>query len=142
MIRLTRLYRALSFAVAIAGLACSAYGQRQGGQGGATTTAPTTTGPAPTPSPSRTPTPTSPTQPTFPNPMETRGPIFLSGKVMLDSGTPPPESVTIERVCNGTPRAEAYTDSKGRFSFQLGANNNGVMQDASMGSDRGLGGFG
>src|SRR5947207_10964415 len=61
---------------------------------------------------------------------------------MLDSGTPPPESVTIERVCNGTPRAEAYTDSKGRFSFQLGANNNGVMQDASMGSDRGLGGFG
>jgi len=74
--------------------------------------------------------------------MEMRGPIFLSGKVMLDSGTPPPESVTIERVCNGTPRAEAYTDSKGRFSFQLGANNNGVMQDASMGSDRGLGGFG
>jgi tetratricopeptide (TPR) repeat protein len=66
-------------------------------------------------------------------------PIFLSGKVMLDDGTPPPDSVVIERVCNGNPRAEAYTDSKGRFSFQLGQNQ-GVLQDASMGSTGG--GFG
>ncbi|HTM49022.1 MAG TPA: tetratricopeptide repeat protein [Bryobacteraceae bacterium] len=69
-------------------------------------------------------------------------PIFLSGKVMLDDGTPPPDSVVIERVCNGNPRAEAYTDSKGRFSFQLGQNQ-GVMQDASMSSNRGdFGGLG
>jgi tetratricopeptide (TPR) repeat protein len=67
-------------------------------------------------------------------------PIFLSGKVMLDDGTPPPDSVVIERVCNGNPRAEAYTDSKGRFSFQLGQNQ-GVLQDASM-SSAGGGGFG
>src|SRR5260370_3337801 len=33
------------------------------------------------------------------NPFEQR-PIFLSGKVMLEDGTPPPESITIERVCN------------------------------------------
>jgi tetratricopeptide (TPR) repeat protein len=63
-------------------------------------------------------------------------PIFLSGKVMLDDGTPPPESVTIERVCNGNPRAQAYTDSKGRFSFQLGQTQ-GVMQDASVSSGDG-----
>jgi len=70
-------------------------------------------------------------------------PIFLSGKVMLDDGTPPGDSVVIERVCNGNPRAEGYTDSKGRFSFQLGQNQ-GVMQDASMSSagGGGLGGFG
>ena len=57
--------------------------------------------------------------------------IFLQGKVMLDDGTPPPEPVTIERVCNGQPRPEGYTDSKGRFSFQLGQKNNGMLADAS-----------
>lgn len=62
--------------------------------------------------------------------MEQR-PIFLSGKVVLDNGTPPPEPVTIERVCNGNPRPEGYTDSKGRFSFQLGQRGN-VLPDASV----------
>jgi len=56
--------------------------------------------------------------------------IFLSGKVMLDDGTPPPEPVTIERVCNGNPRPEGYTDTKGRFSFELGRNS-AMMADAS-----------
>lgn len=60
-------------------------------------------------------------------------PIFLSGKVLLDDGTPPPESLVIERVCNGVVRPEAYTDSKGRFSFELGKNM-GMMQDASVNS--------
>ena len=49
---------------------------------------------------------------------------------MLDDGTPPPDPVTIERVCNGSPRAQAYTDQKGRFSFQIGQTA-GVLQDAS-----------
>jgi len=78
-----------------------------------------------------------PNQNRFP---EMQRPIYLSGKVVLDDGTPPPDSVVIERVCNGQPRAEAYTDSKGRFSFQLGQNQ-GVMQDASIGSGAD-GGFG
>jgi len=62
---------------------------------------------------------------------EMQRPIFLSGKVMLEDGTPPPEPVVIERVCNGNPRPEGYTDSKGRFSFQLGQNQH-VMADASV----------
>jgi len=57
-------------------------------------------------------------------------PTYLSGKVQMDDGAAPPEPVVIERVCNGSPRAEGYTDSKGRFSFQLGENR-GVIQDAS-----------
>jgi len=57
-------------------------------------------------------------------------PAYLSGKVQMDDGSAPPEPVVIERVCNGHPRAEGYTDSKGRFSFQLGQNQ-GVTQDAS-----------
>ncbi|MCX6597195.1 MAG: tetratricopeptide repeat protein [Acidobacteria bacterium] len=61
-------------------------------------------------------------------------PVFLSGKVMLDDGTPPPEPVTIERICNGgSPRPEGYTDSKGRFSIQLGQNTQ-MLADASVGN--------
>jgi tetratricopeptide (TPR) repeat protein len=67
--------------------------------------------------------------------------FFFSGKVVLDDGTPPPDSVVIERVCNGVARPEAYTDSKGRFQFQLGQNS-AMMADASVGSDTGFGGFG
>jgi tetratricopeptide (TPR) repeat protein len=59
------------------------------------------------------------------------GPIFLSGKVVLNDGTTPSEPVLIERVCNGTPRPEGWTDSKGRFSFQLGENREAALADAS-----------
>jgi tetratricopeptide (TPR) repeat protein len=58
----------------------------------------------------------------------------------MEDGTPPPDSVVIERICNGRVRPEAHTDSKGRFSFQLGQNM-GMMQDASVSSaDAGFGG--
>ncbi|HET8547896.1 MAG TPA: tetratricopeptide repeat protein [Bryobacteraceae bacterium] len=67
-------------------------------------------------------------------------PIYLSGKVMLDDGTAPPPGIVIERVCNGIAKAEGYTDSKGRFSFQLGQNM-GVLQDASVSSADGFGGL-
>ena len=58
-------------------------------------------------------------------------PIPISGRVMLDDGTAPAETVTIERVCGASTRAEGYTDSKGYFFIQLGERNNGVLQDAS-----------
>ena len=42
------------------------------------------------------------------------------------------EPATIERICGGgNARPEGYTDSKGRFSIELGRNM-GVMQDASV----------
>ncbi|MBV8807988.1 MAG: tetratricopeptide repeat protein [Acidobacteriaceae bacterium] len=49
-------------------------------------------------------------------------PIPLSGRVIFDDGTPPNHEIRIERVCAGNPHFEAYTDSKGRFSFQLNYN--------------------
>jgi tetratricopeptide (TPR) repeat protein len=58
-------------------------------------------------------------------------PIFVSGQVLLEDGTPPTESVAIERVCGGQSRTEGYTDSKGYFSLELGRRNNGVLVDAS-----------
>jgi tetratricopeptide (TPR) repeat protein len=62
-----------------------------------------------------------------------RRPIFLSGKVVLAEGAPPPEQVKIERVCNGNVRIEGYTDRRGIFSIELGRSFQ--MQDASIGSD-------
>lgn len=95
--------------------------------GGRTPTIPTPT-PTPTPrQPQPTPDWTRERQQPFP---EIQRPVFLSGKVVLEDGTPPPEPVIIERVCNGQPRPEAYTDSKGRFSFQLGQNS-ALIADAS-----------
>ena len=52
----------------------------------------------------------------------------------MEDGTPPPDSVVIERVCNGMPRPEGYTDSRGRFSFQLGQQTR-MMADASVGAN-------
>jgi tetratricopeptide (TPR) repeat protein len=89
---------------------------------GATTTAPSRT-PTITPSPTQTPQPVTPPQP-----------IFVSGRVMLSDGTPPPDPVVIERLCGGgSPKAEGYTDSKGYFGFEVGRQNSGILQDASQG---------
>jgi tetratricopeptide (TPR) repeat protein len=59
-------------------------------------------------------------------------PLFLSGRVVLEDGSALPGPVVIERVCGGGPRPEAYTDSKGHFSFQLGQNTY-EFADASYG---------
>lgn len=146
--------RVLVLAIAVAALVLMAPGQAegqgapgQGGQGGSGGTVPSPSpspGPDPgvgtRPGPTPTPTPTPERRSPFPGPEEQQRqqmpeferPIFLSGKVMMEDGTPPPDSVVIERVCNGIPRPEAYTDSKGRFSFQLGENR-GMLADASVG---------
>lgn len=70
-------------------------------------------------------------QPTF-DQMQNR-PIFLSGKVRMEDGSVPPETVTIERFClgRGNPIPEGYTDSKGGFGFQVGQRS-GMMPDASI----------
>lgn len=64
--------------------------------------------------------------------------IFLTGRVVMDDGSPLPGPITIERVCNGVTHAEGYTDSKGNFGIQLG-NEQGVFQDATDGVGGGSG---
>jgi Flp pilus assembly protein TadD len=74
--------------------------------------------------------------------MQQERPVFLSGKVVLEDGTPPAEPAVVERVCNGQAHPEAYTDSKGNFSFQLGGDQTLAITDASVsgGGIRGAGG--
>ena len=106
--------------------------QRGGSTGGGTPTPNPGTGtPSPTPTPGPTTTPRSipSTQsPTTPQPPR---PIWISGKVMMYDGGPPPDPATIELVCStNSGKPQAYTDSRGGFSFNLGQTN-GMFMDAS-----------
>ena len=141
----------VGLAIGVALVVQLAPGQAPGPQTPTPSPAPPSGGTPTSPTPGgRTPSiPTTPTTPTSPQD-RTRQPdfgaqpdrttipeiqrsFFFSGRVMMDDGTPPPDSIVIERVCNGVARPEAYTDSKGRFSFQLGQGMN-VMPDASVSS--------
>jgi tetratricopeptide (TPR) repeat protein len=84
-------------------------------------------------------TPTSPTQPgigtqpgnmpgTMPNPDMVQRPLMFTGKVVMEDGTPPPDSVTIQLTCRMNPHSVGFTDSKGGFSVDL----SNRMNDASM----------
>ncbi len=86
-----------------------------------------------TPPPTTTPTPTRPAVPPLAQPQQVPRIIYVTGRVVMDDGNPPPESVSIERVCGGRARREGYTDHSGNFSLQLGQSL-GVMQDASVGT--------
>jgi tetratricopeptide (TPR) repeat protein len=94
-----------------------------------TTGAPNVNIPTTLPSTTTAPSNTKPGGPAY-NP-----PIFLTGRVALEDGSPPPEPVTIERICGSSARAEGYTDSRGNFGIELG-NENGVFQDASETTQR------
>ena len=67
---------------------------------------------------------------TVPNASQRPGTLFITGRVMLEDGTPPSNVATIERVCAGSTHAEGYTDSRGYFAVEVG-NESTVFQDAS-----------
>src|SRR5216684_2755963 len=83
--------------------------------------------------PSRT--PTTPSR----NPVDDLGamiqrPIFISGKVMTDDGSPLPPNVAVQKMCGGiTPQTMAYTDAKGHFSFQWDQPNSGFADASESG---------
>jgi Flp pilus assembly protein TadD len=70
-------------------------------------------------------------------------PIFLSGRVVLEDGTPPPEPVMVAQACGGgRPIPQGYTDSNGRFSFEVGRHAASMMdvQNPFAAAPSGLGG--
>ncbi len=73
---------------------------------------------------------------------DVRRPIYLTGRVVLEDGTPLPEAAAIERVCNTVHSREGFTDLRGRFNVQLGRSTH-VVADASENSvEAGFGGPG
>lgn len=82
-------------------------------------------GRATAPSISRTPAPS--TAPSTPEQepqsrLEIKGPVYVSGRVLLPDGSPPPQAATIELTCSQTALRlpEGYTDSRGYFNIRLG----------------------
>jgi predicted negative regulator of RcsB-dependent stress response len=67
---------------------------------------------------------------------EIERPLFLAGKVMLDDGNPPPESVRVEMLCGGQIRYQIHTDTRGYFSFEVGENRPYSVMDASVSGAR------
>jgi hypothetical protein len=51
----------------------------------------------------------------------THAPVLLTGRVLLENGSPPPHPVKIERVCNSVPHSEGFTDAQGNFGIQFGS---------------------
>src|SRR5580693_799385 len=47
--------------------------------------------------------------------------MFLRGRVATNDGTPLPNNVLVERVCNNRVRQEVYASLHGDFSMQLGS---------------------
>ena len=47
--------------------------------------------------------------------------MFLSGRVTTDDGTPLPNNVQVERICNTKVRQQVYASGHGDFSMQLGS---------------------
>ena len=125
---------------ALAGLAMSAtlFAQAAGPPAGAGNRGTPTVPTSPTPNTTTRQPGNFPTQSTQ-SPDFMQRPLYVSGKVTLDDGTAPPESVVMQLVCNASPRSVGYTDSKGRFSIDLGnRNNSAIFADASQ---SGVGGF-
>jgi len=75
----------------------------------------------------------------------TNRPVYISGKVVIDDGSPVSPNVTIERVCSGISKTVAYADSNGRFNFQWGDRGMIVTDASDAGSgprNSNSGGFG
>lgn len=65
-------------------------------------------------------------------------PLYLHGRVVTDDGQPPAEPVVVQRVCQSNRIPEGYTDTKGRFSFQVCGDMSLLTTDASV-SGTGIG---
>ena len=58
--------------------------------------------------------------------------VFFTGNVMLEDGSPPADTVRIERVCSGRATFEAWTDEKGHFGFKVSPGGSDASGDASQ----------
>ncbi len=79
--------------------------------------------PAPAPPPSTPPSRSATPSPPSSEPSQPRENLvmFLQGRVATNDGTPVPNNVMVERVCNNRVRQEVYASPHGDFSMQLGS---------------------
>src|SRR5207253_521225 len=77
--------------------------------------------PAPPPQPPPSAPPSRPATSTVPNQPKGDLMMFLRGRVATNDGTPLPNNVLVERVCNNRVRQQLYASPHGDFSMQLGS---------------------
>jgi tetratricopeptide (TPR) repeat protein len=73
-------------------------------------------------------------------------PIYISGRVMREDGTPPPISTVIVRVCGAQEHSEGFTDSSGYFGVNIqfgngpgtGSSQMAGLEDASESGSYGM----
>ena len=58
-------------------------------------------------------------------------PLYLSGKVTLPDGSPPPEPAIVYLYCPSGRQPQAYTNDKGQFNFPVGGAQHRRVIDAS-----------
>jgi len=63
----------------------------------------------------------------------------VSGRVLLEDGTPPAIGTVIERSCNGSSQAEGYTDNQGYFIVTLGQNRGFIVDAGDASGDSAMG---
>jgi hypothetical protein len=108
-------------------IACPAWSQNSGNSGssGSKPSAPSGSGSSGSSNPSgRT---NSPSQPTG----QLQTPLYVNGRVLLDTGQPVQEPVSVGLTCGMRSLQTIHTDSKGYFQFTLGAGPQGNMDLAS-----------
>lgn len=57
-------------------------------------------------------------------------PLYLSGKVVLEDGSPPPVPAVVELWCGGQRQPQEYTDNKGGFNFRVGGDQSRAIADS------------
>ena len=57
--------------------------------------------------------------------------LYLSGKVILPDGSPPPELAQMELVCRGQVQPQEYTKEDGSFNFAVGGASAGSISARS-----------
>ena len=57
--------------------------------------------------------------------------LYLSGKVVMQDGSPPPQPVKVELRCAGQTQPQAFTDNKGAFNFPVGGAQHRRIEDAT-----------
>jgi len=73
--------------------------------------------------------------PAAPSSMAVPTALFLSGKVVVEDGTPLTEAAGIQTICHGQRRTETHTDSHGGFSFQFGGQTPAMTADSISDAD-------
>jgi len=69
-------------------------------------------------------------------------PIYVSGMVVMEDGSPPPAKTELEMLCQGQGQPQGKTDAKGAFHIQLGLERYQGQHDAAIGSPAVAAGFG